>query len=132
MPIVPPAFDLGGDEESQSGIFTTDGQSTILASAEHGGVIGMANAAVDDTLDYQSLISGIEDTSFLMNESLYRAKLREEETMVRAEYSLADEESTTDYGDYATMPYPSPAAQQSQPPTTDDHDNHDPVVVVGP
>ena len=97
--------------ESQSGIFTTDGQSTVR------GLPGGATAAAlldtttvvrayDTTFD-ESLVSGIDDASFLMNESLYKGSkapsraIKDEENMVRTDYSLDD--SSLDLADYISM-----------------------------
>ena len=94
--------------ESQSGIFTTDGQSTVnFRGAQGAGGINVLDTtttvrAYDTTFD-ESLVSGIEDASFLLNESLYRTKVRDEEKMVRDEYSL--DESSLDLGEYITNNY---------------------------
>lgn len=94
--------------ESESGIFTTDGQSTVNPRGMQGGGGGAGGGplldtvrAYDTTFD-ESLVSGIDDASFILNESsLYRAKVREEEKMVRDEYSL--DESSLDLADYVSM-----------------------------
>ena len=110
MPTVPFRNMLVDDDESQSGlesqsgIYTTDGQSTVNhnyrgpggALLDHGGTRGY-----DTTLD-ESMISGIDDASFIMNESVFKAKVKDEEKMIRDEYSLDD--SSLDLGDYINMP----------------------------
>ena len=95
---------------SESGIFTYDGQYTV-ASASPSQIMQESDRVaqeLDNSLDYGSLISGIQDSSFLMNESLYRAKLREDEAQGRVDYSL--DESSLDLGEYTKMPYPKGAS----------------------
>eukprot|EP00977_Amphora_coffeiformis_P028635 scaffold36436_cov176-Amphora_coffeaeformis.AAC.11 len=89
---------------SESGIYTFDGNYTIASRSQIMRESDRVGQELDDTLDHGSLISGIEDSSFLMNESLYRAKLRDEDSHVRSDYSL--DQSSMDLGDYTKMPYP--------------------------
>ena len=113
MPVSPYArYNLNDDDDdesetgitSESGIYTFDGQHTVATRSQFMQESNRMGQAPDDTLDYGSVVSGIEDSIFLMNESLYHSKFREEEARVRSEFSL-DEESL-DLGEYTKMPYP--------------------------
>ena len=92
------------DEETvaRSGIFTTDGQSSIATRGP------WTNPSIpQDIDDQQSLVSGIEDASML-DDTVYRGLTGPDGESFLGGYSLDD--STTDYGNY-TSPYdPPPAA----------------------